>query len=168
MSALLTLLPIVISGSPICYNAPTILLGGVRSGIMKHFFSLNVLFAAFLLASCGGGQLLRIPAPPIVASITVFAPSVMLKVGQTYQYTSVAKDIDGHALNGIAVTWSTSHPEVATIDLAGLALAVSEGVTTVTAARDGSTSHSVTLIVTSAPVSPVVPPVISLETPPVL
>ena len=157
----------MIPGAPICYNAATILLGGVRSGIMKHFFSLSVLFVGFLLASCGGGEIVRIPAPPIVASIKVFAPSVMLKVGQTYQYISVAKDIDGHVLDGIAVTWSTSNPEVATIDLAGLALAISEGVTTVTAARDGSTSHSVTLIVTSA-LSPVVPPAISLETPPVL
>ena len=135
---------------------------------MKHLFSLSVLLAGFLLASCGGGQIPRIPATPIVSSITVFASSITLKVGQTYQYTNVVKDIDGHVLDGIAVTWSTSHPEVATIDLAGLALAVSEGVTTVTATRDGSTSHSMTLTVNPPPVPPVVPPVISLEIPPVL
>ena len=135
---------------------------------MKHLFSLSVLLAGFLLASCGGGQIPRIAATPIVASITVFASSVTLKVRQTYQYTYVVKDIDGHVLDGIAVTWSSSHPEVAALDLAGFALAVSEGMTTVTATRDGSTSHSVTLTVTPVPVPPVVPPVIPLENSPVL
>ena len=101
---------------------------------MKHLFSLSVLLAGFLLASCGGGgESLRVPATPIVASITVFPSAVTLEVGHAQQYTTVVKDIDGHVLNGIAVTWSTSHPNIATIDLAGLALAVSEGVTTVTA-----------------------------------
>ena len=136
---------------------------------MKHLFSLSVLLAGFLLASCGGGgESLRVPATPIVASITVFPSAVTLEVGHAQQYTTVVKDIDGHVLNGIAVTWSTRHPEVATIDLAGLALAVSEGVTKVRATREGVTSQLVTLTVIPAPVQPNVPPVIPLEIPPVL
>lgn len=109
------------------------------------------------LVSCGGGgESQRAPLPPTVAEITVFPSVASLSVGQRQQYTTVVKDTNGNVLHEIAVIWSTSQADVATIDDAGSAQAVAGGVTTVTATRDGVSSQLVTLTVN--PVPPVVPP----------
>ncbi|MCC6241404.1 MAG: Ig domain-containing protein [Gemmatimonadaceae bacterium] len=78
------------------------------------------------------------PAKPIpVASVAVSpsAPSVI--VGTPQQFTATARDAQGGALTGRAVTWSSLSPNVATISTSGLVTTISPGVVTIQATIEG-------------------------------
>jgi hypothetical protein len=74
-------------------------------------------------------------------------------VGQTQQFTAVAKDANGNTISGVSFTWSSSDPSVATVNNNGLATAVAMGTATITASAGGK-SGSATLNVTAPPPSP--------------
>ena len=75
----------------------------------------------------------------VVASIEVSPTQVTLRaIGTTQQFTAVAKDASGAAIPGKTFSWSSSEPVVATIDAtSGLATAVDNGTTAITATSDG-------------------------------
>lgn len=71
--------------------------------------------------------------PPEAFSITLNISSATLtEVGQTLQLAAEVFDIDGEAIPGAPVTWSSSNPAVATVDDAGLVTAVFNGATQIT------------------------------------
>ena len=116
-----------------------------------------------MLAACGGGGGDGSTAAPppdnstTAPSVTVIPSASSIEVGQTRQYTAVAKDTNGNILSGVTVGWSSSRQEVATIDNKGLAQGLSPGTTTISASQNGITSQLVNLSVTSVPVSSLTP-----------
>ena len=76
---------------------------------------------------------------PVVSSIEVSPTQVtLLALGTTQQFTAVAKDASGATISGKTFSWSSSVPVVSTIDAtSGLATAVENGTTTITATSDG-------------------------------
>ena len=64
---------------------------------------------------------------PLVASVTVSPPTATIQVGQTQQFTAVAKDSHGNVISGVTFTWSSDATQIATVNSNGLASAVSQG-----------------------------------------
>lgn len=95
---------------------------------------------------------------PAVASITVAPASPSIGTGATQQFTATAKDSGGNTITGVAFTWASSVPAVATIDSNGLATGVTAGTTQITAAANGVTSSPDTLTVTATVASITVTP----------
>ncbi len=63
---------------------------------------------------------------------------ILFGLGATQQFQAVAKDADGTRVLGKTFTWSSSDTNVATIDASsGLATAVANGSTSITATTDG-------------------------------
>ncbi len=63
-----------------------------------------------------------------------------LALNATEQFSATALDVDGKPISNPAVTWTSSQPNIATIDpTTGLATAVSPGPTQITATSDGVT-----------------------------
>ncbi len=73
-----------------------------------------------------------------VASISA-APdgATLASLGDTRQYTAIARDAAGNVVPGVAFAWSSSAPQVAPVTQAGLATASSNGTTTITAEAGG-------------------------------
>src|SRR5690606_21453318 len=55
-------------------------------------------------------------------------------IGDTIQFTAVAKDANGHPVPGAAITWSSSNPSVASVNALGLVVSKAKGVALLTAA----------------------------------
>lgn len=81
-------------------------------------------------------------------SIEIMPSSFTLEqVGQTARITAVVYDANTRIIPGAAVTWSSSHPEVATVDAGGLVTAVSNGTTRVTATSGGASAQALIHVV---------------------
>ena len=100
-------------------------------------------FSILLLSvACGGEKDPAGPSDttqPVVASIAVSPTQQTLSaIGTTQQFTAVAKDASDVTISGKTFSWSSSEPSVATVDPAsGLATAVENGTTAITATTDG-------------------------------
>ena len=74
--------------------------------------------------------------------------AILRSVGQSAQFNAVVYDTGGSAIPGAVVVWSSSEPEVATVDANGLVTAVSDGTTQITATSSGfMTSWSVHVMI---------------------
>jgi uncharacterized protein YjdB len=72
-----------------------------------------------------------------VASVRVAPDSAEVVVGSQLQLAAIASDLNGNALAGRNVHWTSSDTAVATVSPAGLVTAVAEGTTFITAEIDG-------------------------------
>ncbi len=82
---------------------------------------------------------------PVIGSVEVAPLGVTLQPGGTQPYVATVRDVNGNPM--IAdVVWSSSDETVATVDQSGVATAISEGITIITATA-GSASGSSTLTV---------------------
>ena len=88
-------------------------------------------------------------APAPVASVSVSPSSATLIVGQTAELEAQPRDGSGQPLSGRPVTWSSNHPEVASVTSAGVVAAVSPGTATITASSEGR--NGTATIVVNAP-----------------
>ena len=80
--------------------------------------------------------------PEPVASVKIEQGDVVvIRVGETFQFTAVAEAADGSALTGRTITWAVGTPAVARIDGNGLATGLAEGSTVVTATSEGKTGR---------------------------
>ncbi|MEJ7576156.1 MAG: Ig-like domain-containing protein [Pyrinomonadaceae bacterium] len=91
-----------------------------------------------------------------VTRIEVSPSAATINVGGAQQFTARAFDQNNQELTGVAFTFASSAPSVATIDNNGLARGVSAGTTAITASANGVTSSPATLTVNELP-PPVVP-----------
>src|SRR5690606_28177904 len=55
-------------------------------------------------------------------------------IGDTVQFTAVAKDANGHVVPGAAITWSSSNASVASVNALGMVVSKAKGVALLTAA----------------------------------
>ncbi len=103
------------------------------------------------------------PVQSIAAIIVTPGTPTLTAVGATQQFAAQALDASGHPLAEITFSWASSAPAVASIDAAsGLATAVANGETTVTATA-GTQSGTATLTVSQAIASvEVTPPAAAL------
>jgi trimeric autotransporter adhesin len=109
-------------------------------------------------AEVTGATFLRI-GPPELTSITVGPSQSFVPLGETEQLTATGKFSDGTTKDLTqSATWSSSALDIATISPAGLATAMAQGSTTLTAASgtvQGVTSLTVTAaVLTSVAVTP--------------
>jgi len=88
-----------------------------------------------------------------VATIAVSSSrDTLIILGDTVTFSAVTNDSRGNSVSGKTLTWTSSVASVATINAAGLATAVGNGTTTVTATADG-VSGSWLLVVRPTPVA---------------
>ena len=104
--------------------------------------------SAVTLAACGGAGA---TGPPGISAGTTdslvttvdniqVTPSstILTALGAVQRFTAVAKDADGTTVLGKTFTWASSDTNVATIDASsGIATAVTNGSTSITATTDG-------------------------------
>lgn len=97
-----------------------------------------------------GTKVARVPisVTQVVAQVhvTPVGTDTLETTGRTKQYAAVARDSMANAIGGAGITWSTGSGAVATVDGDGLATAVGDGTTQVTATSSGI-SGSRTLVV---------------------
>ena len=84
---------------------------------------------------------------PVIIELNL-SKATLTSIGQTVQLGALVYDSDGVAIPGVVVAWSSSHPEVATVDSTGLVAAVSNGTTLVTATSGAvSTTATITVVI---------------------
>ncbi len=87
------------------------------------------------------------PATQHVASVVVSPTAdTLTAVGQTAQFTAVARDSSGAVMNGISVAWASSDSGVATVNSSGQATAVANGSATITATMSGVAGHAAMVV----------------------
>lgn len=93
-----------------------------------------------LLASCGGDT----TGPSDVARVEVTpSASTLDAFGATIQFQAVAKDAQGNGLSGKTFTWSSSAPQVATVEpQSGLVTSVANGTAEIRATTDEITGSA--------------------------
>lgn len=97
-----------------------------------------ILLGVLFLPGCSGVSTKSDVQPPaVVASVSVTPMTATITVGQTQQFTAVAKDANGNVINGVVFTWSSDATPIATVNSNGLASAVAQGTAHITAAANG-------------------------------
>ena len=90
---------------------------------------------------------MAVSVSPAVDTIEVSLPIVSAR--DTVRLRASARDLTGGSLGGVAFTWSSSSPAVATVDESGLVHAVSLGSTTVTASANGHFAAAIVHVVST-------------------
>ena len=132
----------------------------------KHVVNLIALLvvSGSLATGCGGGSSPTKPVtppppppppPPTVASIVVNPTSASMVVGGTQRFTASARASDGSTIGGVDITWTSSNTAVVTVNVSGLATALSAGTAMIRAMGNGVSSAQVTVTVTVPPVASV-------------
>jgi hypothetical protein len=107
---------------------------------MKKVLIMPALAAVLFAAACDGDPSgARTPVP--VSSITLQPAPLLLVAGTTGQLTAILRDAGGTVLTGREVSWSTSAPNVASVDQ-GSVMAMAPGVATVSATSEGITAQA--------------------------
>src|SRR5689334_12823019 len=103
-------------------------------------FMLTVTGLVYSLAACSsyGTSAVEVknPAPPKVASVSIKVP-LSLIAGQTARATATAKDADGNALSGRAISWFSSSTSVASVTDSGIVSGIAPGTAVVSAVSEG-------------------------------
>ncbi len=111
-------------------------------------------------AGCGGGDEPSRPSDPArVTAITITngGSPALSALGDTVRLTATPRTASGSAVAGAEVTWSSSHPDIATITPAGLVTAIGNGTAVMTAAT-GSVTATASIAVQQAVASVEVAP----------
>lgn len=88
---------------------------------------------------------------PAVATVTVTPPDVSIITGQRVQLLATLRDAAGAPLVGRDVTWSSSTPQVATVDSTGVVTGSAEGTATITATSEGVSGTANVGVVAAGP-----------------
>lgn len=99
-----------------------------------------------------------------VSSVDVTLANNSVVAGNTDQATAVTRDAFNNVLTGRTVTWSSSSPGVASVDVNGLVTTIAAGVADITATSEGKSGFA-TLTVTPVPPAPVATVSVSLSQP---
>lgn len=114
---------------------------------------------ATLAAACGDGATGPSQTPATTLSV---APAVdtLAAIGAGRPFTATVRDGAGQVLNGVAVTWTSLAPGVATVDASGMVVAVAAGSARVVA-RAGAAADTADVVVRQVPVALAVTPDVS-------
>jgi len=85
-------------------------------------------------------------APAPVASVTVTPPTATVFVGGTTPFTATTRDSAGTILTGRVVTWISTAPAVATVNVSGVARGVTAGTASIIATSEGKSDTSVVTV----------------------
>ena len=89
--------------------------------------------------------------PPTLVSISISPDNMAILVGSTLQFTATGTYSDGSTANiTSAVTWNSNAASLASINSAGLATGVEEGLCAISARQGGITSNSVRTMVAAS------------------
>ncbi|MCC6243932.1 MAG: Ig-like domain-containing protein [Gemmatimonadaceae bacterium] len=88
--------------------------------------------------------------PRVVASVTVTPATVSMRVGVSTPLTAQTLDVDGLALTGRAVVWSSGNTAVATVNAQGVVTGVSPGAATITATSEGRSGQAAVTVTVPA------------------
>jgi len=94
------------------------------------------------------------PDPPAVATVAVTPQSSALLVDDTIRLSAEARDSNGQPLADRTISWSSSEPDIASVDEAGTVVAMSTGQTAIGATSEGITGTAL-VTVAYAPVATV-------------
>lgn len=83
--------------------------------------------------------------PAVVASVTVAPASVSIAQGATQAFTATAFDAGNQPIAGVAFTWSSGAPAVASVTAAGVATALAPGDAVITATAPNAVAGSASL-----------------------
>ena len=107
---------------------------GRDCGWLSRTLCLALAAAALWLAGCGGDDDPVAPPTPVPTEVVVSPDEARLgALGATVQLSATVRDQNGQVMSGVAVTWASGDPAVATVSAAGLVTAVSHGSVRVTA-----------------------------------
>ncbi len=132
------------------------------SSLELHRFSVRTTSALLLFAACSGGGSSTEPDPqpnPTAALVTIDPRGLTLPVGGRGQLTASVRDAAGNPMSGVAVTWSSRNPPIASVN-AGTVDGNAVGVTQVIASA-GSRADTVAVIVVDGFTLEVTPPAAS-------
>jgi uncharacterized protein YjdB len=87
----------------------------------------------------------------IVSSVELTPEAVALEPGDTTRITAATSDVNGNSVASATVAWTSSNESVATVDSAGLVIAVDDGPAFVTASSGGAADTAL-VTVTSGPI----------------
>ena len=93
----------------------------------------------------------RVDSPPVVARLDLTPLVVALEPEQQSTLRATARDAQGNEIAGVAVTWESADPRVATISPEGVVRAVRPGTTQVTARTSGNSAAAVVTVSRRAP-----------------
>jgi uncharacterized protein YjdB len=123
---------------------------GVASVSSTGVITANAVGATAITASSEGQfATAAITVTPNVSSIVISLPQGTLTVGNQTQATATPKDAGGTTLTGVAITFGTSNPAVASVTSNGLVTAIAPGTVNISA-TSGVITASASLTVNAA------------------
>ncbi len=111
-----------------------------------------------ITATSGGESTYRpvyvvLPQPAARIELNI-SQATLTSIGQSLKLDALVYDIDGMAIPDAPVSWTSSHPAVATVDSTGLVSAVSNGTTLITATSGGVSTFATIHVVIEGTVAP--------------
>lgn len=79
-----------------------------------------------------------------ITTVSITPESATVQVGEQQQFSALLTDQNGNSIEG-DITWSSSDTTIATLDTSGLASAIAQGVTTITATAGENKTGTATL-----------------------
>jgi uncharacterized protein YjdB len=130
----------VLSGRTIAYSSSNTALATVSSSGLVHGVAAGTVTITVASEGISGTLAMAVTMPPpVVASVTVSMGSTSLEIGEVQQASVVAKDAQGNAMSGLAVSWSVSSTSVLSVSAGGIVTAMSAGSAQVEATASGVT-----------------------------
>lgn len=121
-----------------------------RTALRPAALRLPVLALTALLAACGGDG--DGGTTPLPSRVELSPPSQTIGfIGSTVKFTARVLDGSGAPVQGVALTWASSDPEVATVDFEGRVTGLSDGTATITATTSGGVTGDAAITVEAAP-----------------
>jgi hypothetical protein len=114
---------------------------------LPRSFGLAAITAVAGVACSDGGS--QPSSVPTTVSVTP-ATATLAALGATQQLQASVRDQNGNAMSGVAVTWSSTDPAVASVGTTGLVTALANGSTQVTATAGSATGSAAVTVAQQA------------------
>src|SRR5690606_3868335 len=93
------------------------------------------------------------PPPVTCGRVTIAVPAdTVLEIGASMTLQAVARNTEGSVIEDAVIQWSSSNPEIMTVDNMGRLVARAAGAVLITAAAAGCTSDTQQMVVEPPPV----------------
>jgi hypothetical protein len=119
------------------FAAPFDLAGVDQSGMVSFFNPGEVVIGAIVAGRSTFVRVMVKPAP--VARIDIEPLKDALVVGTTVKLAAVARSAEGNSRSDLSLNWTSSNPDIAIVDAAGMLVAIAPGQAKITATAGGRT-----------------------------